>query len=196
LDVATGGGEILASLAPFAGRVTATEGYVPNIDVARRRLAPLGVQVFHATSASGMPFEDGSFDLVLNRHGGFRSAEMHRVLKRGGVFLTQQVGGDNLADLVALFGAELKYPQMTLERNAGELERLGCEMRRRELWSGPITFLDVGALVYFLKAVPWVVEGFSLERHLDVLAALEARRVAGEPLTFTCTGYLIEAVKP
>ena len=196
LDVATGGGEVLASLAPFAGRVTATEGYVPNLDVARRRLAPLGVSVFQANTASGMPFDDGSFDLVLNRHGGFRPAEMHRVLKRGGVFLTQQVGGDNLADLVVLFGAELKYPQSTLERNAGELAALGCEIRRAEPWRGPVTFEDVGALVYFLKAVPWVVDGFSLEQHLDVLAALEARRAAGAPLTFTYTRYLIEAAKP
>jgi len=195
LDVATGGGEVLASLAPFSGRVTATEGYVPNVEVARRRLAPLGVSVFQANTASGMPFDDCAFDLILNRHGGFRPAEMHRVLKRGGVFLTQQVGGDNLADLVETFGAELTFPQMTLERNAGELERLGCELRRAEPWRGPVTFADVGALVYFLTAVPWVVEGFDLERHLDVLASLEAQRAAGQPLTFNSTRYLIEAVK-
>jgi SAM-dependent methyltransferase len=197
LDVATGGGEVLASLAPFPGRVTATEGYPPNVEVARRRLAPLGVPVFQANTASGMPFADGSFDLVLNRHGGFRPAEMHRVLKRGGVFLTQQVGGaDNLADLAQFFGAQPKYPQSTLERNAGELERLGCELRRADPWRGPVTFADVGALVYFLTAVPWVVEGFDVEQHMHVLASLQARSEAGQPLTFTSTRYLIEAVKP
>src|ERR1700722_2501713 len=67
LDVATGGGEILSGLGPFPGRVRATEGYVPNVAVARRRLAPLGVEVFQANTASGMPFDDATFDLVINR---------------------------------------------------------------------------------------------------------------------------------
>ncbi len=81
LDVATGGGEIFATLAPFPGRASAVEGFVPNLPVARRRLEPLGVPVFQGSTGSGMPFEDESFDLVLNRHGGFRAAEMWRILK-------------------------------------------------------------------------------------------------------------------
>jgi SAM-dependent methyltransferase len=115
LDVATGGGEMLASLAPFSGRVRAVEGHQPNLPVAQRRLGPLGVEVFEGSTRLGMPFVDASFDLVLNRHGGFRPAEMARILKPGGVFLTQQVGGDNLQDLAAAFGAGLAYPDTTLE---------------------------------------------------------------------------------
>ena len=195
LDIATGGGEVFSSLAPFPGRATAVEGYVPNLAVARRRLEPLGVPVFQANTASGMPFADSSFDLVLNRHGGFRPAEMHRVLQRGGVYLTQQVGGDNLADLIACFGAAPKYPNNTLALVSRDLLALGCEIRRSEDWRGPITFLDVGAIVYFLKVVPWVVEGFDVERHLAFLAALQAKLERGEPLRFTSTRFLIEAVK-
>jgi SAM-dependent methyltransferase len=195
LDVATGGGEILSSLAPFFGRATAVEGFPPNVAVARRRLEPLGVSVFQANTRSGMPFDDGRFDLVLNRHGGFRAAEMHRVLRPGGVFLTQQVGGDNLADLIEAFGADLAYPRNMLALVLDDLRALGFDVRRGEEWRGPVTFLDVGALVYFLKAVPWVVEGFDLERHLDVLQALHARLRPGRPLRFTYTRFLIEAVK-
>lgn len=195
LDVATGGGEVFAALAPFPGRATAVEGYVPNLAVARRRLEPLGVAVFQGNTRSGMPFEDASFDLVLNRHGGFRTAEMHRILRPGGVFLTQQVGGDNLADLTDLFGAEPPYPHNTLDRVRDELAALGCEVRRGEAWRGPVVFHDVGALVYFLKAVPWVVGGFEVETHLEVLQSLQARLDAGQTLEFTYTRFLIEAVK-
>ena len=195
LDIATGGGEVLSSLAPFPGRATAVEGYVPNLAVARRRLEPLGIRVHQANTASGIPFEDGRFDLVLNRHGGFRAAEMHRILKPGGVFLTQQVGGDNLVDLIAHFGAKPMWPNNTLSRVAEDLIALGCDLRRAEDWRGPVTFLDVGAVVYFLSAVPWVVDGFSVERHLGPLAALQAQLERGEPLQFTYTRFLIEAVK-
>jgi SAM-dependent methyltransferase len=197
LDVATGGGEILSSLSPFPGRVTATEGYPPNVPVARRRLAPLGVEVFQANTASGMPFADGRFDLVINRHGGFRPEEMHRVLQPGGVFLSQQVDGrDNLADLIAAFDARPMWPHNTLGLVSGRFSDLGCTIVRAEAWRGPVTFADVGALVYFLKAVPWVVEGFDVTRHLEVLEALERQRAAGRPLRFTYSRFLIEARKP
>ena len=195
LDVATGGGEVFASLAPFPGRATAVEGFDPNLPIARRRLAPLGVPVFQGNTRSGMPFDDGAFDLVLNRHGGFRPGELHRILKPGGVFLTQQVGGDNLADLIGAFGAELAYPDNTLARVCGELVALGCEIRRAEEWRGPVTFSDVGAVAYFLKAIPWVVQGFEVERDLTALQALQAKLDKREPLQFTYTRFLIEAVK-
>ncbi|MDP3745420.1 MAG: class I SAM-dependent methyltransferase [Phenylobacterium sp.] len=195
LDVATGGGEILSSLAPFPGRARAVEGFEPNLPIARARLEPLGVQVFRGGARAGMPFDDGSFDLILNRHGGFRAAEMVRVLQPGGVFLTQQVAGDNLADLAEAFGAPLAYPGNTLDRVVDDLRVLGCEVRRAETWRGAVTFSDVGALAYFLKAIPWVVQDFDVDRHRQVLEALQAGAEAGEPLSFTYTRYLVEAVK-
>ncbi|HEY1928284.1 MAG TPA: class I SAM-dependent methyltransferase [Caulobacteraceae bacterium] len=195
LDVATGGGEVFAQLAPFPGRATAVEGYAPNLPLARRRLEPLGVRVFEANTRSGMPFEAGAFDLVLNRHGGFKAAEMHRILKPGGVFLDQQVGGDNLADLNALLGAALSYPEVTLDRVCEAFIALGCEIRRAEAWRGPVTFLDVGALVYFLKAVPWVIKDFDVRRGQDVLEALHRDCLEGRALRFTYSRFLVEVVK-
>src|SRR5579859_747197 len=46
LDMGTGGGEFLSSLQPLPPLTCATEGYAPNVPVARQRLAPLGVQVY------------------------------------------------------------------------------------------------------------------------------------------------------
>ena len=195
LDVATGGGEALAALAPFAGRVTAVEGYPPNIEVARRRLGPLRIEVFKGNTASGMPFGDATFDLVLNRHGGFRPAEMHRILQPGGTYLTQQVAGDNLADLAEAFGTGQAYPQNTLDRVSEQMLALGFTLRRAENWRGTVSFLDVGAIVYFLKAIPWVVQGFDLETHRPHLMALDEQRKSGRPLVFSYTRFLIEAVK-
>ena len=55
LDVATGGGEVFSTLAPFPARATAVEGFEPNVAVARARLAPLGVPVFQGSRSSGLP---------------------------------------------------------------------------------------------------------------------------------------------
>lgn len=195
LDVATGGGEVFSRLAPFPGRATAVEGYEPNLPIARARLEPLGVRVLRGNTRSGMPFEDRTFDLVLNRHGGFRAAEMHRILQPGGVFLSQQVGGDNLADLAAAFDAPLAYPDNTLDRVCAAFRVLGCEIRRREAWRGAMTFADVGALAWFLKAIPWVVADFSVERHAEVLLRLHRDLQAGRPLRFTGSRFLVEVVR-
>src|SRR5260221_591306 len=60
---------------------------------------------------------------------------------------------------------------------------------------GRVEFVDVGAIAYFLKAIPWVVEGFGVERDLAALEGLQARLQAGRPLKFTYTRFLIEAVR-
>ncbi|MEU0556389.1 hypothetical protein [Dactylosporangium sp. NPDC006015] len=54
LDVDTGGGELLASLAPLPPRTVATESWAPNVPVAAARLSPLGVGalVFHLCMVS------------------------------------------------------------------------------------------------------------------------------------------------
>ena len=45
LDLDTGGGELLADLAPLPAHTVAVESWAPNIPVARDRLTPFGVTV-------------------------------------------------------------------------------------------------------------------------------------------------------
>ena len=45
-----------------------------------------------------MPFADGRFEVVLNRHEAYDAAEVRRVLSHGDRFLTQQVDGRDFAD--------------------------------------------------------------------------------------------------
>ncbi|MDO9247293.1 MAG: hypothetical protein Q7U11_12580, partial [Phenylobacterium sp.] len=83
----------------------------------------------------------------------------------------------------------------TLAQVRADFAALGAEIRRAETWRGPVTFADVGALIYFLKAIPWVVQNFDVARQLGALEALQAQLDAGDPLRFTYTRFLIEAVK-
>lgn len=100
LDAGTGGGEFLASLAPLPADTHATEGYAPNVPAARRRLEPLGVKIADVTGDDEhLPYPDRSFDLVIDRHNGCEPAEVYRVLRPGGLYITQQVGGENCMDL-------------------------------------------------------------------------------------------------
>jgi SAM-dependent methyltransferase len=198
IDLDTGGGERFLKLQIFwPSRVVATEHYPPNLRLAARRLSPLGVRMvdIRQGDAELMPFASESFDLVLNRHAGFSAREVARVLAAGGTFLTQQVHGLWADDLLAAFGASPQWPDATPAKYVPRLKAAGLAIRDVQEWSGRLSFTDVGAIVYYLKAVPWLVVGFSVETHMHYLLALQNRLENGEELSFTARKYLIEAHK-
>lgn len=171
LDMGTGGGEFLARLRPLPADTAATEAYAPNVPLARKRLEPLGVHVVEVSEDGPLPLADDRFTLVINRHESYLPAEVARVLKTGGHFITQQVGGENDNELNALLGAEPNddYLHWNLEYALDELQGSGLEV----LWSAEAEvatrFYDIGAIVYYLKAVPWQIPGFSVDAYRDRL---------------------------
>lgn len=172
LDLGTGGGEFLASLKPLPADTCATEGYAPNIPLARQLLEPLGVRVYEVAEDLLLPLENERYGLVIDRHEAYLPQEVLRVLKPGGLFLTQQVdGGDHFEDLHRMLGAATSHvrPEWHLSYAVQELEAAGFEiLEQAEAW--PVTrFSDVGAIVYYLKAIPWQISDFSLEKYWPAL---------------------------
>jgi SAM-dependent methyltransferase len=180
----------------WPARVTVTEEYPPNFQLATDRLTPLGVRVasVRLTEIDPLPFGDAEFDVVLNRHSAFNCAEVARVLAPGGTFLTQQVHGRSAEELQAAFGVEPLWPDASPDRYVPRLAEAGLDMVNVLTWTGRVTFSDVGALVYYLRAVPWIVPGFSVATHQESLLRLQQRLDAGQAvLTFPMRLYLIEA---
>lgn len=175
LDYDTGGGEFLLSLGHPYSKTSATEGYPPNAALCRERLLPLGIDFRECADPSKIPFEGESFDLMLNRHGGFDAAEAFRLLRWGGVFITEQVGGDNDQDLVELVlpGTEKPFPHLTLVRQRRAFERAGFRIRRAEEAYRPIVFYDVGAFVWFARVIEWEFPGFSVDRCFEGLLRMQ-----------------------
>lgn len=142
-----------------------------------------------------MPFGDGEFDLVLNRHAEFNAKEVARVLALPGTFLTQQVHGLGAHDLLAAFDATPQWPDATSEKYVPRLKSAGLTIVDTQEWSGPLSFTNVGAIVHYLKAIPWLAPGFSVESHLNYLLKLQDRLEKEQVLTFRARKYLIEATK-
>ena len=198
LDLDTGGGERFLELQEhWPPKVVATEYYSPNLKLATERLTPLGATVvdIQLSDFNLMPFADGEFDLVMNRHAAFNPSEVGRVLAPGGTFLTQQVHGLWAVDLLAAFDAKPQWPDATPDKYLPPLQAAGLEIVDVQNWFGEFTFTDVGAIVYYLKAVPWLVPGFSVATHLKCLLQLQEQWERNGLLTFTSRRYLIEACK-
>lgn len=75
-----------------------------------------------------MPFGDGRFDRVLNRREAFVAEEVAQVLAPGGVFLTQEVAGDDAHELHELLGGEASYPAHLKDELLGHVHRSGLEV--------------------------------------------------------------------
>lgn len=180
LDLGTGGGErVLRLLSELDGdsrpHLVATEGWAPNVPVARRNLAAAGVEVVHysAGGADVLPFADASVDLVMSRHEMVDAAEAARVLAPGGVLLAQQVDGRDLQELRDWFGGGQAYPFARLELDRETVEQAGLTVDVAQDWAGPMEFADTEALVTYLALVPWSLPGFQVDEHAGALLRLE-----------------------
>jgi SAM-dependent methyltransferase len=176
LDLDTGGGEFLRSLGHPPTQTAATEGYPPNIALCARELLSLGIDFRPADVKGKLPFGDGEFDLILNRHGDLNPAEIARLLRPGGRFITQQVGADNDRALVKLLLGDTPtpFPDQHLTIAADRFKAAGLTIEAAAEHFGTIRFFDVGALVWFARIIEWEFPGFSVDTCLDALECAQA----------------------
>lgn len=173
LDIDTGGGEFLLSLGHPNENLAATENFAPNVELCKEKLLPLGIDFKQASGNGVLPYEDERFDMVIDRHGDFNPKEIARVLKRNGLFITQQVGAENDRELVELLlkeVPELPFPNQYLCIAKAAFEEAGFQVVEAEEAYCPIKFFDVGALVWFVKIIEWEFPGFSVESCFDNLS--------------------------
>lgn len=207
LDLGTGGGEWLAALCSRPARTVATEAWPPNVEVARRRLEPLGIGVVAVAGVPdnvdqrpglgfpALPFGDGSFSLVVSRHESYVAAEVARVLRPGGTFLTQQVGGESNGYRAALGLPPVEQRVFDVELAREKLEEAGLGVVVAEAGTAATTFADAGAFAYRLRAIPWLIEDFSISAFRAELAELHQRLSEKGPLTIEEPAFLVQAAK-
>ncbi len=180
MDIDTGGGEFLLSLNHPYENTAAMENYPPNVELCKEVLLPLGVDFRPGDGKGKLPFDDACFHMVINRHGDFNAREIYRVLKPGGLFVTQQVGAENDRELAELLCGETEspFPEQYLNIAIRKFENAGFTILQSEEVFRPIRFFDVGALVWFARIIQWEFPGFSVDTHLENL--LKAQKILEE----------------
>jgi SAM-dependent methyltransferase len=202
LDLQTGGGEVYAEALARAGRapgvVAATDGWPPNLAIARDALARWHADVAEVGEGDPLPFADASFDLVSSRHPtGRRWDEIARVLRPGGTYLSQGVGSGSNRELYEyLMGPQPESSASSTDRAVAGAEAAGLTVVDLRSAVTRVEFFDVGAVVWFLRKVVWTVPDFSVERYRSRLAELHEQIERDGRFVTHSRRYLIEARKP
>ena len=198
LDLGTGGGEFLSNLPNLPVQTCATEGWPPNLEIARQRLEPSGIKVVDCSNDDHLPFENETFDLIISRHESFSASEIYRILKPAGRFITQQVGGKDNDSLNLFLAPQIKYPfsHWNLEFALEQLSSAGFKIVDQQEDYPVYKFMDIGAVVYYLKVIEWQIPGFNLHDYRDKLLELHHYIKNYGCFESRSHRFLIVAIKP
>jgi SAM-dependent methyltransferase len=199
LDMGTGGGEYLLTLNHPYGNTFATEAYPPNFKLCQNTLKPLGIDVRQVFNDNYLPFENGMFDIIINRQECYDINEVYRLLKPNGVFITQQVGGLNNKELSKFLISdfeEIVSSDHTLKSNIKLIENKGLSILKSNEYFPKLKFFDIGALVYFAKIIEWEFPTFSVDICFKQLCDLQILLEQQGFIESTEHRFIIVAQKP
>jgi SAM-dependent methyltransferase len=135
-----------------------------------------GVELRAVKEDSDLPFEGSFFNLIINRHESFCLPEVCRILKPGGMFVTQQVGHLNNREMSEFLLGETsahKCSPENLSSAVNEADGLGFTVLEQCEDLPKAYYYDVGALVYMAKIIEWEFPRFSVDRCFDRLLELQ-----------------------
>jgi len=171
LDIGTGGGKKLLTLAPYFGTGIGIDVSAEMIEAAsaNKSSSLAGNVSFEVMRAEALQFADAEFDVVLNRHCTVDVGEVFRVLRPGGYFITQQVGARNTQNICALFGCgpggEYEWdPNQKVSALAGAFRQRECCVVCTAEYDVRYWFLDPESLIFWHKAIP-MPEDFYIDVH-------------------------------
>jgi SAM-dependent methyltransferase len=199
LEVQAGTGSMIGALPRLPALSVAAEGFPASVAVAGPRLRSRGVQLaVTSQTRPGLPFATGTFDLVISRHPiEVWWDEIARVLRPGGTYFAQHVGPLSLRTLSeALMG-----PLPPSDRRSPEVERRGAEtaglvVQAMDVERPRTAFYDIGAVVYFLRLVPWIVPGFTVPAYRERLRDLHRHIERHGAFETTAARTLVQVTKP
>lgn len=174
LDMGTGGGEFLLSLSHPFYNTSVTESWEPNVVLCKEKLEPLGIHVYPVLDDL-LPIQDNKFDIVINRHASYDLNEVSRVLKPGGIFITQQVGSKNCITFAERLNSSHlpMYEDFSLSTELPKFEISGFTVKHFDESFPELRFSDIGAVVFWAKIIEWAFPNFSVDNNFKQLCSLQ-----------------------
>ncbi|MFS0612871.1 class I SAM-dependent methyltransferase [Lederbergia ruris] len=147
LDIGTGGGENVLKIAScllLVVGIDLSSGMLEKAQTNLRSSNVRNVRLFQMSSKS-IQFPDGFFDIISCCHAPFDSIEVAKVLKKKGVFLTQQVSEADKTNLKKAFGRGQSF-----HKKDGELKEKYAQELKKAGFSAVRTF-EYDAIEYYQR---------------------------------------------
>lgn len=199
LDIGTGGGENVLSIASLFLFLVGIDLSTGMIETAQSNLQKANISNvrFSQMSSDKLQFPTEFFDVITSRHAPFSSMEVAKVLKKGGYFLTQQVGkGDKLnvkkafnrGHLVEEYGAlQARYVRELKESGFSEVQYF--EYDATDYYQRPED------IIFLLKHTP-TIPNFGEENHdFEILNDFIENNRTGKGIRTNTKRFLIIAKK-
>ncbi|PQP83332.1 SAM-dependent methyltransferase [Paenibacillus sp. PCH8] len=164
LDIGTGGGEAVLSIAKVALLLVGIDLAQGMIETAQHNLQALGVHPnvrFLHMDAGKLVFPNHFFNVISARHSGFSATEVFRVLADGGIFLTQQVSEQDKHNISEAFGRgqSANRPGTLMNRYQNELHEAGFHDIQIREYNATEYYATPDDLLFLLTHAP-IIPGF------------------------------------
>jgi SAM-dependent methyltransferase len=162
---------------------------------ARRRFV-----FFEASAERLAPLDEDAFDVVLTRHAPVYVPELDRVTKAGGLFISQGVGGRNMANIRQAFntGSETLY-RVAHQSMLNDLTCCGWRLIAEAEYDVRYWVQDVASLVFSFRAIAGANEvpaDFSIATHHGIINTLIRQFGSDRGLATNEHRMLVIAQKP
>lgn len=159
LDVGTGGGENVLNISSSAKLLIGIDNSNGMIETAHSNLKKSDVQnvEFLQMDSEALTFPHAHFDIASSCHAPFKASELAKVMKKGALFLTQQVSEHDKLNLKEAFGRGqcLGERDGTLkEKCMAELINAGFELVQVREYDVTDYYSKAEDLIFLLKHTP------------------------------------------
>lgn len=173
LDIGTGGGENLLSMANsflFAIGIDLSSAMIETAQTNARKSSRSNARFFQMSSEK-LQFPLEFFDVVTCRHAPFSSTEVAKVLKKGGYFFTQQVGEEDKENLKHAFkrGQFNEKNGALLSRYVKELKQAGFSEVNTYEYNGTDYYQRPEDLIFLLKHTPIIPDFGKVASDIEIL---------------------------
>lgn len=194
IDIGTGGGERLLELSTDARQLLGVDPDPEMITRARELAADKGITSVHFETGTGAEILE-QFDVVIDRHAPFETQVVHRLLRPGGRFVTQQVGEHNMRNVREAFQLEANAsapigPEMFVQT--------GFIIKRFDEYDVDYVIRDMDSLVFWLQALDETHSdfgGFDSEKDADAINRLLSTSLTADGVVTNEHRYLLVAAK-
>jgi len=195
LYIGTGGGEKILQISYFCKKIVGIDNSLEMVNKSNENLVKSGRKniEFRVADSKKLPFNDNFFDIVTARHAPFSSKEVTRVLKKGGLFISQQVGESDKKNIKKLFGRGQSFGKKSgnlIRRYIQELKDVGFKIIRKNHYDAIEYYKDIKDITFLLEHTP-IIPKFNHHKDQKILKKLEKKYKTNKGIKTNSERFLI-----